>query len=76
MEPRFNIAICGGGNLAHGSIAAIGHHNPNFKINLLSRRPQVWNDEIIGQTKGSSWEYKGVMSGKINLVSDNAEVVV
>ena len=39
MEPKFTIAICGGGNLAHGSIATIGHFNPHFTINLLSRRP-------------------------------------
>jgi hypothetical protein len=42
MYPTFTVAICGGGNLAHGSIAAIGHQNPGFKINLLSRRPEVW----------------------------------
>jgi len=28
MDPSFNIAICGGGNLAHGCSAAIGHFNP------------------------------------------------
>ena len=39
MEPKFTIAICGGGNLAHGSIATIGHLNPQFTINLLTRRP-------------------------------------
>jgi hypothetical protein len=39
MDPSFNIAICGGGNLAHGCSAAISHFNPQFKINVLSRRP-------------------------------------
>ena len=39
MEPKFTIAMCGGGNLAHGSIAAIGHFNPNYTINLMSTRP-------------------------------------
>jgi len=39
MDPSLNIAICGGGNLAHGCSAAIGHFNPQFKINVLSRRP-------------------------------------
>jgi hypothetical protein len=43
MEPQFTIAICGGGNLAHASIATIGHHNPDYKINLLTRRPEVWS---------------------------------
>jgi hypothetical protein len=25
MEPVFKIAVCGGGNLAHGTIAVVGH---------------------------------------------------
>jgi opine dehydrogenase len=76
MYPTFNIAICGGGNLAHGSIATIGHHNPNFKINLLTRRPEVWKKSITGYTKGSSWESKGDLHGNLNIVSDQAEKVV
>ena len=76
MEPTFNIAICGGGNLAHGSIATIGHHNPHFKISVLSRRPETWAKEITGYTKKSAWEYKGDLKGKIHLVSDQAEKVV
>lgn len=42
MEPRLNVAICGGGNLAHASIATIHHLNPHFKVSLLTRRPEVW----------------------------------
>jgi hypothetical protein len=44
VEPTYNITICGGGNLAHASIAVIGHHNPKCRINVLSRRPEVWGD--------------------------------
>jgi hypothetical protein len=76
MYPAFTIAICGGGNLAHGSIATIGHHNKNFKINLLSRRPDVWAKQITGYTKGSAWESKGELTGKLNIVSSNAQDVV
>ena len=76
MEPKFNFAICGGGNLAHGSIAAIGHFNPNYKISVLSRRPEVWADHIVGYTAKSSWENKGNLKGKISRVSSNAADIV
>ena len=76
MEPRFTVAICGGGNLAHGCIAAIGQCNPDWKINLLSRRPQVWHDTITGYTKGSAWESRGNLKGKINICSDDPKKVV
>ena len=76
MEPVFTVAICGGGNLAHGCVAAIGHHNPKFTINVLTRRPEVWSREIVGFTKGSSWESKGEIKGKINKCSNQARDVV
>ena len=76
MEPKFTIAICGGGNLAHGSIAAIGHFNTHFTINLLSRRPEVWSDKIVGYTAKSNWESKGNLTGRINVVSSNPKDVV
>lgn len=76
MEPAFKVAICGGGNLAHGCAATIGHRNKHFKINVLSRRPQVWNNTITAYTEGSSWEKYGKLQGKLNLVSDDAAKVV
>lgn len=76
VEPVFNVTICGGGNLAHASIATIGHHNPSYRINVLSRRPEVWDSQIVGVTKGSAWEHKGELVGKINRVSSNAADVI
>jgi opine dehydrogenase len=76
MEPKFTVAVCGGGNLSHGSIAAIGHFNPGFKINQLTRRPNLWSNEIKAYTNGSSWESKGTLVGKLNIVSSNAQDVV
>ena len=76
MEPKFTIAICGGGNLAHGSIAAIGHFNPEYKINLMSTRPKIWSKKIVGLTKGSTWESKGNISGDISICSNDAKDVV
>ena len=76
MKPQFNIAICGGGNLAHGCIATIGHFNSNFKISLLSTRPEIWQKEIIAKTSGSSCEHKGDLKSKLHFVSNNPRDVV
>ena len=76
MDPVFNIAICGGGNLAHGTVACVGHINPKYRINVLSRRPEVWGSEIKAYTAKSAWEHKGVMVGKINKCSSKASEVV
>jgi len=65
MEPKLNVAICGGGNLAHGCTAAIGHFNKHFDIKVLSRRPEAWSETITAITKGSSWERLGDLEGKI-----------
>ena len=76
MEPTFQVTIVGGGNLAHGSIACIGHNNPRFKINLLTRRPEVWQKQITAYTKSSWWENKGDLVGSINKASDKAKDVI
>jgi ornithine cyclodeaminase/alanine dehydrogenase-like protein (mu-crystallin family) len=76
MEPVFKIAICGGGNLAHGTIAVVGHQNPKYTINVLTRRPEIWANEITAYTEKSAWEHKGVMKGKINKCSKEAKDIV
>jgi len=43
---------------------------------MLTRRPENWKQEITGYTKGSDWEYKGIMKGRLNVVSSNAQEVV
>jgi hypothetical protein len=55
MEPVFQITLAGGGNLCHASAAVIGHMNPKFRINILSRRPEVWKPEITAFTAKSHW---------------------
>jgi hypothetical protein len=50
--------------------------NPRFKINLLSRRPEVFGSSIKAFTKASSWESKGDLVGKINKVSKDAKDVI
>ena len=46
----YQITICSGSNLAHGSIACIGHHCPNARINVLCRRPKEFADVVTGET--------------------------
>jgi hypothetical protein len=50
--------------------------NPRFRINILSRRPEVWGKEITAFTAKSHWESKGDLKGKINRVSANAADVI
>lgn len=68
------VTICGGGNGAHvaaGYIASKG-----IRVNVLTRQPDRWNDTIEVITKGSSWESKGAINGKLHLVSKSARYVI
>ena len=47
------MTFAGGGNLACSSIAVIGHLNPKWKINILTRNPQLFNKEIVAHTAKS-----------------------
>lgn len=76
MEPKFKIAFCGGGNLAHASIATIGHYNPDYTINLLTTRPNIWSNTITAYTAKSDWENRGNLVGKINVISSDPKDVV
>ena len=76
MNKFDQITFCGGGNLNHNSIAAIGHHLPHLRINLLTRRPKEWSNKIVTKTAGSPWEKKGPLTGYINRISnDPADVI-
>ena len=76
MEPKFKIAFCGGGNLAHASIATIGHYNPDYTIDLLTTRPNVWTKTITAYTAKSDWESRGNLVGKINNISSDPKDIV
>lgn len=75
MEPKFTVLMAGGGNLCHGTIATIGHNNPQYTINVLSTRPEVWGSTITAYTAKSAWESKGNLVGRINRVSKNPQDV-
>ena len=76
MKLSFQITFAGGGNIANSSIAVIGHNHPKWKINIMTRRPEIFNKEIVGHTVKSRWESKGKMIGKINRVSNKASDVI
>lgn len=72
----FQITICSGSNLAHGSIVSIGHHCPNAKINVLCRRPEEFADIVVGDTSRCIWKYKGELQGRVQRVSDDPADVI
>ena len=76
MEPVFQVTFAGGGNLACASIAVIGHLNPRWKINILTRRPEIFNEQIVAHTAKSNWEHRGKMTGRINRCSSSASDVI
>lgn len=68
------VTICGGGNGAHvaaGYLAAKG-----IRVNVLTRRPERWGAQIEICTKGSSWESRGTITGRLNVVSKHAKHVI
>jgi hypothetical protein len=70
------VCLAGGGNLCHASAAVIGAFNPNWKINILTRKPEVYAKQIVANTAKSSWENKGNLTGKLNCVSSDPKDVV
>ncbi len=56
------VAICGGGNTAHFAASVISS-NPEYIVNVFTRRPQLWNKNLVAVTKGSSWEKRGDIRG-------------
>lgn len=65
------ITICGGGNGTHASAAVISRLS-TFKVNVLTRRPKDWNKNLLGITKGSSWENRGNYIANISTITSNA----
>eukprot|EP00501_MAST-03F_sp_TOSAG23-6_P001708 GSMAST32.ASY1.ANO1.1781.1 assembled CDS len=71
----FTVCICGGGNGAHTAAGYLGS-KPNIRVRILTRRPREWNKTIDVHTKGSSWESRGIITGKIEAVSSDPYDVV
>lgn len=68
------VTVCGGGNGAHVTAAYLA--SKNVQVNILTRKPERWGEEIEVTTKGSSWESKGTIKGRIHLVSKHARLVI
>jgi len=70
----YQVTVCGGGNGAHvasGFLASQG-----IRVNVLTRQPKRWTDSICIDTAGSSWSGRGMITGKLNLVTDDAAEAV
>ena len=71
---KIEITICGGGNGSHASAAVISRVK-DFKVNVLTRRPADWSKNLIGLTKGSSWEGRGnYVANLANITSNPADL--
>ena len=71
---QVEVTICGGGNGTHASAAVISRLK-DFKVNVLTRRPAEWNKNLVGITKGSSWEGRGNYIANLpKVTSDPAEL--
>ena len=73
--PPLTICILGGGNGAHTAAGYLGSKS-DLTVNILTRRPAEWSSTIDVHTKGSSWEHKGVITGRIARASSNPADVV
>ena len=64
------ICICGGGSLGH-VVAGYLSAKHNVKVNILTQRPDLWNNELeISTPEGE------MLVGKLNVVSDKPEVAL
>lgn len=68
------VTICGGGNGAHVAAAYLASNG--VRVQVLTRQPERWAQTLELSTAGSSWESKGVMTGRLSLVSKHAKHVI
>ena len=64
------VCLCGGGTGTHILAGTIGSKE-NFIVNVFTRKPEKWTNEITVQSPSENKEYVG----KINIVSSNPEEV-
>jgi len=61
------VCLLAASNGSHYNAAVIGS-NPNVKVNLLTRRPEIFSTKVV---KGVYEADKSVIEGKLNIVSSN-----
>lgn len=65
-----NVCICGGGSQGHISAGVIGS-NPNYNVNVLTRRPEQWAHDF----KSIDLEGKEYRA-HIDIITDNAADII
>lgn len=70
------VVIVGGGNGAHAAAGDFGQPSKGIRVRVLTRRPREWSATIDVHTEGSSWEHRGVMTGRIEKCSSDPRDVV
>lgn len=64
------ICICGGGSLGHICLAVLSSQK-DIEVNLLTTKPEKWNHEIVVTDLDGK-----IYNGKINIITDNPEIVI
>ncbi len=65
-----NVCICGGGSQGHISAGVIGS-NPNYEVNILTRKPNLWSHNF----KTVNLDGKEYIAN-LNMMTDNPEEVI
>ncbi len=71
---KMNITIVGGSNSAHTLIPLLSHFG--HSVNLLTRNPEKWSDEIIMKYILPDGTEKSRIKGKLNIVTSKPEEVI
>ncbi|MDE7418993.1 MAG: NAD/NADP octopine/nopaline dehydrogenase family protein [Muribaculaceae bacterium] len=67
---KTSVCICGGGSQGHISAGVIGS-NPNYEVNVLTRRPSMWSHDF------KTIDLKGKeFNAKLNIITDDPSQVI
>jgi hypothetical protein len=69
---KYNICICGGGNISHALVGKLSYEG--HKINVLTRKPLKWNNKIRTFINTPNDKYD--IESKINKVSENPAITL
>lgn len=63
------VSIIGGGNSAHALIPLLS--KANYKVNLLTRKPESWKQNIYLEYQSETGEVKEIFEGNLDIISND-----
>ena len=73
-QPKLTVCVVGGGNSAHVLIPFL--NTTGHKVNLLTRRPNEWQDEVVCDIVTIEHEITDTFRGQINKKSSDPSEVI